>query len=132
LSIILPHVFQDGVNEVASGVAVNEDLNVLKAAIEAVEPLAPALLALAAGHKVAWGSGTCTWIGGSNASGVTTITHGLGVTPLMVQVTNTNGESTNQPVVYHADTKTATTFHVQGYGNGTAALGGTFDWLAIG
>jgi hypothetical protein len=41
MAIILPNVFQDGVNEVISGVQVNEDLNVLKAAIEVLEVLSP-------------------------------------------------------------------------------------------
>lgn len=40
MAIVLPHVFQDGVNETASGVQVNEDLTVLKNAIEALEAAA--------------------------------------------------------------------------------------------
>lgn len=39
MAITLPHVFQDGVGEVASGVQVDENFNVLKAAIEALESL---------------------------------------------------------------------------------------------
>lgn len=37
MAIVLPHIFQDGVNETASGVQVNENNSVLIAAIEAIE-----------------------------------------------------------------------------------------------
>jgi hypothetical protein len=37
MAIILPHIFQDGVDENASGVQVDENLNVLKSAIELLE-----------------------------------------------------------------------------------------------
>lgn len=37
MSITLPHQFQDGVGEPASGVQVDENFNVLKAAVEALE-----------------------------------------------------------------------------------------------
>lgn len=37
MAIILPHIFQDNVGETASGVQVDENFNVLKAAVEALE-----------------------------------------------------------------------------------------------
>lgn len=37
MAIVIPHVFQDGVNETASGVQVDENFDVLKSAVEGVE-----------------------------------------------------------------------------------------------
>lgn len=41
MSIILPHSFKDGVDEVASGVQVMDNLNVLRTAIEALQTRSP-------------------------------------------------------------------------------------------
>lgn len=41
MSYTLPHIFQDNVNETASGVQINENFSVTKAQVEALEALIP-------------------------------------------------------------------------------------------
>lgn len=112
---------------------VNENLNVLKAAIENLESAAiPAAVAAIAGtgHKIAWGTGAMTKVGGSNESALATITHGLGATPVFAIATSTHVEATDEPLSFRCQSFTSTTFGVVAFG-GTVEYAVTFQWLAI-
>jgi len=94
MAIILPHVFQDGSVETASGVQVNENFNTLKAAIEAIET-ADATFALLSqlptGAKIRTGTGTGTWA--SQQLNVV-INHGLGKAPTFASMSLVAGGTT--------------------------------------
>jgi hypothetical protein len=126
---VYPHIFQDDVNEIASGVQVNENFNAAKTAIEANEPALKAVSGL--GHKVAWGTGSLTKEGGQNESLPAVITHGLGTTPIIAIVQGTHHETADQPVAYTTYSYTSSQFSVVAYG-GVTAYAATFVWIAIG
>jgi hypothetical protein len=80
-------------------------------------------------RRLAFGSGTATY-SGSNSSGTTTITHGLGATPIAVLVTSQEVVGWSNATVISPG---ATTFgvHLKDV-DGVARTGTeTFYWLAI-
>lgn len=77
--IIIPHVFQDGVGEIGSGVQLNENFNVVKTALESQGDDIETLLAAIPNLKFAVGQANANWAGGLSSP---TITHGLGRTPI--------------------------------------------------
>lgn len=101
-------------------------------------PVATAFLQLATAgdFKVAFGSGTWTWPGGQQSSGVTTTTHGLGRTPLIAFALPNADQGATEALVGTAFSATATTFGSRGsskvHTNYPAATTATFWWLVIG
>ncbi len=89
-----------------------------------------ALASAGTARKVAWGSGTVTFTD-SATSAVSTITHGLGATPLVVLATL---DITAYNTVVSTGNYGATTFDARGrYTPGGLAPGvNTFYWIAIG
>ena len=95
------------------------------------------MLAAQRAWKVTVGTGTITWPGGSFISNTITVTHGLGVTPVVTVVVSTGGSFglTAIPVLA-ATTLTSTTFAatvVTVDGNTPAGTSTTtFYWIAVG
>jgi hypothetical protein len=93
---------------------------------------------LAAGRKIAFGGGTVTWLGGSTFSSLTTVNHGLGVTPTAVVVCDAAGGGLAHNAVFtvNGGGLTNTQFSVNAEtGDLTAPANGTtrnFFWAAIG
>jgi hypothetical protein len=80
-------------------------------------------------RKLALGTSTATWPGGG-ATGAGTITHGLGVVPIVVFY-----GSRNALIEYESNSRDATNIGVTGYVTSNVAFGPatlTFDWMAIG
>lgn len=87
------------------------------------------------GVKVRFGSGTVTWPGASQLTGVVTVTHGMGLTPTAVVAIATFTAGAGSAMVGLTGAPGATTFTIQGYNPGGAPVAGTtstFYWLAIG
>lgn len=90
-------------------------------------------LAAAGTRKVAFGAGTVTWPGASRFTSTTTVTHGLGATPVTIHLTSGNQ---NLVVTQYPSAPTGTTFTVTGNTiDGASPVAATtlgFYWLAIG
>ena len=97
------------------------------------------LLLAVAGTKrrVAFGTALVTWAGGSATSGGASVTHGLGVVPVVVVAVPSGGVGAGgwAPIAL-VNALTSTTFTLFGQANGmnqpAAATTGTFYWVAIG
>lgn len=94
-----------------------------------------ALQAISGGSAFAIGTGTWTWPGATSKTDVTTVTHGLGGTPLFVAVLASQTQGAAETLATEAYTYTTTTFltraqFVRGF-TPAAASTAPFVWLAI-
>jgi hypothetical protein len=109
--------------------SVQDNMDALASALPNT-PLMQTFIQLASGasRKIAFGTTSLTWTAAAQ-SAVRTVTHGLGVTPLVVLLTF---KTSGVVITPHHQNETTTTFDA--FGNATAAITATvnLDWLAIG
>lgn len=149
-----PHVFADGPGNTASGVEVNERFDPLYAALDGaldasniapggVEKANLASDALNAfvklntpeNRKLAFGSASISWAGGTDISQTLTVNHGLGVTPVFFAFFMEDQDGTGPCAAFgNTRTSTAITAKFKTTAGFTPAAGdhGTACWVAIG
>lgn len=83
--------------------------------------------------RLRFGTGTLVYTA-SQQSATLTVTHGLGTTPVNVQLTPSSAGLGLFAVDLIDGSKTSTTFQVAGYivNGGAVTVNESFDWLAIG
>lgn len=129
MSVVYPHTFQDNVEEVASGVQVDENFSVIRAALEALDVVV-VHTSLGSAIKVSAGTGTLTWSSGQQGNSGK-IAHGLAVLPRAILVTLA-GAGPGAPIGVYYDSVNTNEWEAHGWA--AVSTSGTvgFSWLAIG